>query len=173
MANNPEAEWRESMYGHSTNTPGIVHETTTVWVEPVLSTGSSSYAAPPTRASQASAGPINLLERALELAGEHALPYPSSVKWGRLRQQWGVCGSKGNIEIAHAASTLPAWVLDHIIVHELAHIGNPGHGPEFDELVDRYPRSREAAGYLMAVQDREWRVHRTPDQPRSRRKAPI
>lgn len=168
MANDPEAEWRESMYGHSTNTPGTVHETSTVWVQAGPTMG-SMMAKTKLRPSQAMAGAVDLVERAAELAAGHDLSSPEKIRWARLRGQWGVCRPDGTVEIAHAASTLPSWVLDHIIVHELAHLTVPGHGPDFDELVARYPRSREATGYLLAVQDREWRVHRTPDQPTQKR----
>ena len=167
MANNPEAEWRESMYPHTTNTPGIVHETTTAWVYPWMTPPGVGMPRTKPRPSQAMAGAVNLTERAAELAAELDLPEPESIRWAQMRHMWGSCRGT-HIDIAHAASTLPSWVLDHIIVHELAHLAVPGHGDDFDELVARYPRSREAFGYLLAVQDREWKVHRTPTNPRRR-----
>jgi len=36
-------------------------------------------------------------------------------------------------------------------VHELAHLLVPGHGPDFWELVGRYPRSERARGYLEGI----------------------
>jgi predicted metal-dependent hydrolase len=44
----------------------------------------------------------------------------------------------------------PGWVLDYVIVHELAHLVVPGHGRRFWGLVDRYPRAERARGWLMA-----------------------
>lgn len=170
MANNPEEEWRESMYPHSTNTPAIVHETTTLWSEPKTMFGGSLLARERRRPSQMFAGAVDLTERAAELASELDLPTSKSIGWAQMRTQWGACRPDGRIDIAHAASKLPSWVLDHIIVHELAHLVAPGHGPDFDELVARYPQAREASGYLLAIQDRDWNVHRTPDQPRRRRR---
>jgi predicted metal-dependent hydrolase len=45
---------------------------------------------------------------------------------------------------------MPPWVLDYVIVHELAHLVVDGHGPVFDALVDRYPLAERARGYLIA-----------------------
>ena len=46
---------------------------------------------------------------------------------------------------------MPAYVLDYVVVHELAHLVVPGgHPPEFWELVRRYPRTERAMGYLEA-----------------------
>jgi hypothetical protein len=42
-------------------------------------------------------------------------------------------------------------VLDYILVHELAHLREPGHGPEFWALCNRYSLTERARGYLMAV----------------------
>lgn len=44
----------------------------------------------------------------------------------------------------------PAWVLDYVIMHGLGHLIVPGHGPAFWRVVERYPRSERARGFLMA-----------------------
>jgi len=54
------------------------------------------------------------------------------------------------IRISNRLAAEPGWVLDYVIVHELAHLLVPGHGPEFRALVDRYPRAERARGFLMA-----------------------
>lgn len=59
--------------------------------------------------------------------------------------------STGLIRINRRLSTLPRWVEDYVIVHELAHLEYGGHGPRFWELVNRYPLAERARGYLMAL----------------------
>jgi predicted metal-dependent hydrolase len=43
---------------------------------------------------------------------------------------------------------MPAWVLDYVLLHELGHLIEPGHGPGFWSLLDGYPRTERARGFL-------------------------
>jgi predicted metal-dependent hydrolase len=78
---------------------------------------------------------------------------PTSVRWvSNMASRWGSCTpSDGTIRVSARLRDMPSWVLDYVLVHELAHLVVPGHGPDFWELVKRYPRSERARGYLEGV----------------------
>lgn len=103
------------------------------------------------------AEPIDLSSRARRLARLYDLPVPDSIRWvHNQRTRWGSCtpGDR-TIRISSRVAGFPGWVLDYLIVHELAHLREPGHGAAFRELVDRYPRAERATGFLLAM-GREW-----------------
>ena len=67
-------------------------------------------------------------------------------------KRFGSCTpGKGTIRISHRLATMPDWVLEYVVVHELAHLEEANHGPRFWKLVNRYPKTERARGYLMAV----------------------
>ena len=76
----------------------------------------------------------------------------TSIAFADMEHQWGSCTfTDGAIRIARRAASLPEWVLDYLLVHELAHLVHSDHGPAFHELENRYPLSERAKGYLLAV----------------------
>jgi len=78
---------------------------------------------------------------------------PSSVRWvGTMRTRWASCTpADATIRMSERLQQMPDWVQDYVLVHELAHLIVPGHGPRFWALVDRYPRTERARGYLDGV----------------------
>ncbi len=74
----------------------------------------------------------------------------SSIRWSsRQQRRWGSCSLHSReIRIASRLQTVPEWVLDGVIVHELAHLLEAGHTPRFYDLANRYPRQAEAHTYL-------------------------
>jgi predicted metal-dependent hydrolase len=78
----------------------------------------------------------------------------TSVTWSaRMGRRWGSCTpSQGTIRVSQALAAFPSWVLDYVLVHELAHLQQPGHGPGFHDLVARYPQADRARGFLDGVQ---------------------
>ena len=99
-----------------------------------------------------SADRLRLGERAATLARRHDLPPPSSIRWADdMRSRWGSCTpSSGAVRISTRLAAFPDWVVDYVIVHELAHIVVDGHSDEFWRLVYRYPKAERAIGYLIA-----------------------
>ena len=75
-----------------------------------------------------------------------------SIGFADMDRQWGSCSfTDGAIRIARRAAALPEWVLDHLLVHELAHLVHSDHDAEFHELENRYPFTERAKGYLLAL----------------------
>ncbi|MEY2565706.1 MAG: hypothetical protein QOE35_235 [Actinomycetota bacterium] len=95
----------------------------------------------------------DLVTRAEGLADRYGLPRPTSIRWvGNQMRRWGSCTPvDGSIRISDRLARYPAWVLDYVIVHELAHLVVPGHGKAFRAIVDRYPKAERARGFLMGV----------------------
>jgi predicted metal-dependent hydrolase len=110
------------------------------------------------REARASAPPGDeaLASRAHQLAATYLapavdqLPVPTGVFWVRNQQQrWGSCTpSTGLIRLSHRLQSMPAWVVDYVLVHELAHLVEPTHSNRFWRLVGRYPAAEKAKGYL-------------------------
>ena len=90
---------------------------------------------------------------ALSTAWLDGRPRPTAVRWvSAMTTRWASCspGSR-EIRISEALRDVPAYVLDYVVVHELAHLVVPGgHSPQFWEAVRRYPRTERAMGYLEA-----------------------
>jgi predicted metal-dependent hydrolase len=101
-----------------------------------------------TRAAEA----VDLERRAGELADRYGLPRPRSIRWvANQDRRWGSCTpADGTIRLSDRMAGFPSWVVDYVIVHELAHLVEPTHGPPFWALVNRYPRTERARGYLLA-----------------------
>jgi predicted metal-dependent hydrolase len=75
---------------------------------------------------------------------------PTSVRWvTNQRSRWGSCTNlTGEIRISERLRSVPNWVLDSVLLHELAHLVEPGHSDRFRSLIDRYPRLAEADAFL-------------------------
>jgi predicted metal-dependent hydrolase len=76
-----------------------------------------------------------------------------SIRWvTNQEKRYGSCTPVNRtIRISHRIAQTPDFVLDYVIVHELAHLLEANHGPRFWKLVNRYPKTERARGYLMAL----------------------
>jgi predicted metal-dependent hydrolase len=96
-----------------------------------------------------------LKKRTCELSRRYfnGLPQWASIRWvTNQNKRHGSCTpAKGSIRISDRVAGMPRFVSDYVIVHELAHLIEPNHGPAFWELVYQYPRTERARGYLMAI----------------------
>ncbi len=96
---------------------------------------------------------FDLEARARYLAKQYSLPRPTSIEWStRQNSRWGSCTpSNGSVRISDRMTGMPKWVVDYVIIHELAHLVHFHHDEEFHELVARYPKAERAEGFLEAV----------------------
>jgi hypothetical protein len=99
-----------------------------------------------------------LTARALRLANRYlpdhpAAAHPASVRWvTNQKGRWGSCTpADGTIRISHRIAGMPDWVVDYVILHELAHLIVAAHNAAFWRLVNRYPKAERAQGYLEGV----------------------
>ena len=63
--------------------------------------------------------------------------HPGDLDVRDLGYRWGSLGKNDHLKIHWAAMQLPVSLLDYVIVHELAHIGQPRHTPTFWATVER------------------------------------
>ena len=95
----------------------------------------------------------DLQSRAAALSDEYlgGLAQPVSVRGvENQRSRWGSCtpGDR-TIRLSTRLQEMPAWVVDYVLMHELAHLLEPGHDANFWAWVDRYPQAQKAQGYLL------------------------
>ncbi|MFH8365701.1 M48 family metallopeptidase [Streptomyces sp. NPDC018031] len=78
---------------------------------------------------------------------------PATVRWvTNQNTRWGSCTpAEGSIRLSHRLQGMPEYVVDYVLLHELAHLLVPGHGPRFWALLEEYPRTERARGYLEGV----------------------
>lgn len=103
-------------------------------------------------------GDDELMTRAAALSDAYldGLATPFSVRWvNNQHSRWGSCtvGDR-TIRLSDRLQDMPEWVVDYVLVHELAHLLYADHSPRFWAVVNRYPRTERARGFLEGVTHR-------------------
>ncbi len=75
---------------------------------------------------------------------------PVSVRWvDNQSTRWGsATPARGTIRLNRVLATMPRYVVDYVLLHELAHLIQADHGPRFWRLLEGYPSLDRARGYL-------------------------
>ena len=98
----------------------------------------------------------DLMARATELSTAHLAgrAVPASVRWvDNQNRRWGSCTpADRTIRLSSRLRGMPEFVVDYVLVHELAHLLEPNHDERFWALVHAYPRAERALGFLEGVE---------------------
>lgn len=104
------------------------------------------------RALRTAAGDEALMQRSLELSRRYlgARAVPESVRWVTSQNdRWGsATPAKKTIRISHHVQGMPQWVVDYVLLHELAHLIHPNHSKAFWAELAGYPELETAKAFL-------------------------
>ena len=78
----------------------------------------------------------------------------SSVRFvANQRRRWASCSpATGEIRLSTRLRNVPDWVLDAVLVHELAHLHHADHSDAFHAIAERHPRQHDAELFLDGYQ---------------------
>lgn len=97
-----------------------------------------------------------LLARAAALSQQYfaGRAVPASVRWvDNQNRRWGSCTpSDATIRLSSRLRGMPEFVVDYVLVHELAHLIEPSHDERFWSLVRAYPGADRALGFLEGIE---------------------
>ncbi|HRL50659.1 MAG TPA: M48 family metallopeptidase [Propioniciclava sp.] len=104
-------------------------------------------------------GDHEISSRARELYRSYIAPHtdqPEPVigaRWvSNMASRWASCTpSSGEIRVSDRLQTMPAWVLDYVLLHEVAHFVEREHNDRFWHLVNAHTESPRARGFLEGV----------------------
>ncbi|WP_458781572.1 YgjP-like metallopeptidase domain-containing protein [Arthrobacter sp. D3-16] len=78
---------------------------------------------------------------------------PSSVRWvSNQSSRWGsATPADGTIRLSDKLRPMPQWVVDYVLLHELAHLLVASHNAAFWKLLAAYPETARAKAFLEGV----------------------
>jgi len=109
------------------------------------------------RREQVAVDPNLLMKRAADLVSKHldkdiiaTHRVPVTIRWvTNQNSRWGSCTpGNGAIRLSHRLQSMPQYVQDAVLFHELIHLVVLRHNAQFYELVNRYPEMERANAYL-------------------------
>lgn len=96
-----------------------------------------------------------LMTRARELSETYleGRAVPTQVRWvTNQRSRWGSCTpTTGHIRLSARMQTMPPYVIDCVLLHELVHLLVPDHSDRFWAWMRTYPHLDRARGFLDGV----------------------
>jgi len=64
--------------------------------------------------------------------------FPSSLKYRNNKTRWGSCSYKNGINLNLNLLKYPIYVIEYVVIHELAHIKHKNHSRDFWKLVEKF-----------------------------------
>ena len=125
------------------------------WVHRMLAKlqrqGERRAAAGKTRPASDAALAAHAAELSRQYLGGRAVP--SSVRWvSNQNSRWGsATPADGTIRLSDKLRPMPQWVIDYVLLHELAHLLVAAHNAAFWKLLEAYPETRRAKAFLEGV----------------------
>ena len=93
-----------------------------------------------------------LVHQRLEHFNQHYQLSYNRISIKNTRSRWGSCSSKQNLNFSYKLLFLPTHLRDYIIVHELCHLKEMNHRPQFWTLVaEQIPEYRNCVTELRAI----------------------
>jgi hypothetical protein len=86
----------------------------------------------------------HISQRTKELAAEHGFSY-NRITIRDARTRWGSCSQKKNLSFSWRLIKAPEFVIDYLILHELAHTVHMNHSKRYWALVERICPAYEKA----------------------------
>lgn len=96
-----------------------------------------------------------LMARSEKLSRKYlgGLARPVSVRWvDNQQRRWGSCTpATRSIRLSARLQAMPQYVIDYVLLHELAHLLQPDHGKGFHTLMAGYADADRASAFLDGV----------------------
>lgn len=96
-----------------------------------------------------------LAAHAAQLSGQYlgGRAVPTSVRWvSNQNSRWGsATPAQGSIRLSDKLRPMPQWVIDYVLLHELAHLLVASHNAAFWQLLTAYPETQRAKAFLEGV----------------------
>lgn len=96
-----------------------------------------------------------LSHRLPELARKLGVSYQNfSVR--AYKSRWGSCKSDATLQFNWRIFQAPSWVIDHLLIHELAHLRHANHSKQFWQVVYQHDKNTDKAKQILKNDGRQW-----------------
>ncbi|WP_394253228.1 M48 metallopeptidase family protein [Arthrobacter pityocampae] len=117
------------------------------WVERMVERMSAKYLVQPAAEDETA-----LRRRAESLARQYlgGRGVPATIGWvtNQFTRWASATPAHRSIRLSHRLQGMPEWVVDYVILHEMAHLIEPSHNAAFWNLLTSYPSTGTAKAFL-------------------------